>query len=270
MRRRNGPVSKLAEWVLIAPLVLGLSVPSVVAEDEVSHSVVDAIESMNWITEQYPPFQFRDSEDGQVKGICVDILMAIFEKLGVDKTRKDLTILPWARGYQAALNKPGTALFSMTPTEERQKLFKFVGPIVPTQISLVAKKSRKLKIESVADMNRLRIGVIRDDIGDQLLRALGVSGKAIRPKATADAIVRMLYRDRLDAIAYAEDIAGHHARLAGLDPSECESVYVLRETHTCYGFHLSTDKTVLDVLQKALDSLREDGTVDRIRTQYLK
>ena len=37
------------------------------------------IEDMNWITEQYPPFNFKDESDGELKGITVDILMEIFK-----------------------------------------------------------------------------------------------------------------------------------------------------------------------------------------------
>jgi polar amino acid transport system substrate-binding protein len=260
----------LAHCALIFAVVLGLTAPAAIAGDTTTEAAARALEEITWITEQYPPFNFRDPEDGQIKGICVDILLALFDTLGVRKTREDMTILPWARGYQVVLEKPGTAIFSMTDTEERRNLFRLVGPVAPTQVSLLAKKSRKLKVESIADMNGLRIGVIRDDVGDQLIRKLGLSSKAIHTKAAADNIVRMLFRDRLDAIAYADDIARHHTKLAGLDPSELESVYVLMKSHMTYAFHRSTDPAVLKVLQTALDGLRVDGTVDRIRDQYLK
>ena len=232
--------------------------------------VLRAIENTTWITEQYPPFNFRDPKDGEIKGIAVDILIKMFAKLDVNLSKKDLKLQPWARGYQATLKKPGTALFSTTYTEERLKLFKFVGPIVPTRVSLIAKKSRKIKVGSVEDMNGLRIGIIRDDIGDQLIRALGVDEKALTSKASVDNLVQMLYRDRLDAIAYAEDIVRHQTRLSRLDPAECEPIYLLKESRMGYAFHNSTDQAVLDALQKVLDELRDDGTADRIREAYLK
>jgi len=53
------------------------------------------IESMYWMTEQYPPYNYLDEKDGQLKGITVDILMEMFKKVGVKKTRKDLEILPF-------------------------------------------------------------------------------------------------------------------------------------------------------------------------------
>ncbi|MDP6777883.1 MAG: transporter substrate-binding domain-containing protein [Candidatus Latescibacteria bacterium] len=255
---------------LLAGTLLGISLPSSQVQAEAPEDVVKSLEQMAWITEHYPPFNFRDEEDGQVKGICVDILLKIFEKLGVTTARSDLEVYPWARGYRTALNKPRTALFSMTFTEERAKLFKLVGPVVPTQVSLLARKSRGLKVESVIDMKALRIGSIRDDIGDQLIRKLGLSSKAIHTKVAADNIVRMLYRDRLDAIAYADDIARHHSKLAGLDPEELESIYVLMKSHMVYAFHQSTDPKMLEAFKTALDELRNDGTVGRIRDRYLK
>lgn len=237
---------------------------------ETQTHVREAIESIDWITEQYPPFNFRDPEDDQLKGISVDILVEMFKKLNVDKGKQDLRLLPWARGYRAVQEKPGTALFSTTYSEERLKLFKFVGPIVPTRVSLIAKKSRALKVNSVSDMNALEIGVIRDDIGDQLIQDLGVKKSAVLVKASIDNLVKMLYRDRLDAIAYAEDIVRHQSKLAGLDPAECESVYLLKESHMGYAFHKSTDPAILETLQAALEELRKDGTVDRIVGSYLK
>jgi len=65
-----------------------------------------ALEKMDWMTEQYPPFNYIDEKDGQLKGITVDILMEMFKKVGVQKTRKDIPILPWARSYNKVLRSP--------------------------------------------------------------------------------------------------------------------------------------------------------------------
>ena len=227
------------------------------------------IENMEWMTEQYPPYNYRDVQDGQLKGITVDILMEMFKKVGVNISRHDIPILPWARSYTKLLREPGTALFSTTYTVERLQLFKFVGPILPTRVSLLAKKSRGLEVRYVADMNTLRIGVIRKDIGDQLVRALGVNTGVIEASNHAKNMVKKLHIGCLDAIAYAEDVARYQFKLAGIDPDEYEEVYVLQRSYTGYTFHKSTDPRVLEPLQKALDELRVDGTVDTIIAKYL-
>ena len=73
-------------------------------------------------------------------------------------------------------------------------------------------------------MNVLRIGAIRDDIGEQLIRALGIQNQAIQLNDSAYSLARMLERDRLDAIAYAEDIANYQFKLPGVDLSDYETV----------------------------------------------
>lgn len=230
-------------------------------------NAIDQLESMHWITEEYPPFNY--SENGQLKGITVDILMAMFAKTGVGLQRGNLHVLPWARGYEAALHKPGTVLFSTTYTIERLQHFKFVGPIIPTRVSLIAAKDRQLEIAAPEDMHTLQIGTVRDDIGDQLIRALGVGEEALERKHSAFHLVQMLARGRLDAIAYAEDIARHQFIRAKMNPDDYETVYVLQKSHMGYAFHRDTDSRVLEPLRKALDELRADGTVDRIYTSYL-
>jgi polar amino acid transport system substrate-binding protein len=60
---------------------------------------------------------------------------------GAKKSRADIKIWPWARGYETALKEKNTVLFSTTRTEARENLFKWVGPIMPSRIVLVAKKT---------------------------------------------------------------------------------------------------------------------------------
>ena len=43
-----------------------------------------------------------------------------------------------------------------------------------------------------------------------------------------------------------------------------------KESNVGYASHKPTDQKVLDVLQEALDALRADGTVERIRKSYLE
>ena len=250
----------------LAIVVLFLSAALVSAEtlDEAAQ-----IEGMFWMTEQYPPFNYLDEHDGQLKGITVDVLMEVFKKIGVGLTLADLKVLPWARSYNNLLKKPNTALFSMTYTTERLQLFKFVGPIIPTQVSIIAPRSKNIKIRSKEDLEGLKIGVIRDDIGDQLIRDFGAEDGWIERKHSLDGLLHMLHEGRLDVVAYAEDIAMYQLRISRIDPKEYETVYILQRSHMGYAFHKSTDCRVLEPMRKALDELRADGTITRIYGKYI-
>jgi ABC-type amino acid transport substrate-binding protein len=119
-------------------------------------------------------------------------------------------------------------------------------------------------------MNKLRIGVVRDDIGDQLITALGVDDDSIERTNSAVNMIQMLDRNRLDAIAYAEDVAHYQFGIAGLDNDDFETVRVLKRSHMGYSFHRTTDPRILEPIRQALDELRADGTIDRIYRDYIR
>ena len=252
-------------WSLLILLLAAVAARAVPPDE----GAVRELESFYWMTEQYPLFNYLDEADGQLKGITVDILMAMFERAGVQLTRDDLHVMPWQRSYLKVLEEPKTVLFSTTYTMERLADLRFVGPVIPTRVSVIAPKAAGLKVDSVADLNSLRIGVINDDVGDQMLRASGIDESAIQAAPTPSGMVRMLAAGRLDAIAYAEDVARYQFMLARIEPNEYEAVHVLKQSHMGYAFHRDTDPRLLEPLRQALDELRTDGTVDRIYDGYL-
>jgi ABC-type amino acid transport substrate-binding protein len=222
-----------------------------------------------WMTEQYPPYNFK-GDNGQAKGITVDLLLAMIKKAGGTVDRKALRILPWARSYRTLEMDPNTALFSMTYTPEREKLFDFVGPIVSSHVSLIAKKDRHLKIKNVTDINKLKVGVIRDDIGDQLVVKAGVADKHIQRSAKSENMIKKLAAGRVDVIAYDPIVTSYLMKKAGMDPSQYAPVYTLKAGKMGYAFYKGTDPAMLKSLQNALDALKADGTLQKIKNEYLK
>jgi ABC-type amino acid transport substrate-binding protein len=110
-------------------------------ESASANQVAKQLEALHWYSEEYPPYNFAD-ENGVPTGMAVDILIAAFAKIGVSSTRENIDIVPWNRSYKFIQRRPGTALFSMTYTPERQKLMKFVGPSVPSNISIIGLTAR--------------------------------------------------------------------------------------------------------------------------------
>lgn len=227
------------------------------------------IEAMDWYTEEYPPYNFT-GDDGLPTGIAVDILMAAFKKTGVNLKPGDIKIVPWNRSYKFIQKKPGTALFSMTYTPEREKIMKFVGPSIPSAVSIIAPKNSKIVARNVAELSQLKIGVVRDDIGDQLVRKLAVSDDAIKRKNSTKQLFYLLKSGRVDVVAYAVDVFKNAIKKTGEDPAQYEEIFILKKGQLGYAFHNSTVSEVLAPLQKAIDELRADGTIDKIIAAYSK
>ncbi len=218
------------------------------------------------MTEQYPPYNFE--QGGQLKGIAIDIMAEILKRDGSKKTVKDIQLLPWARGYKDVQEKPNTILFAMTRSTEREKMFKWVGPISPTKITLQAKKAKKITIKSAADIKKYKAGAIREDIGHQLLEKNGATNVDL----SADIIsnIKKLDADRIDVWAYEENVARWELKSNGKNLSEYESVYTLLSSDLYFAFNKSTPDATIANIQKIFNEMKKDGTYQKILDKYLK
>ncbi|WP_207060973.1 transporter substrate-binding domain-containing protein [Motiliproteus sp. SC1-56] len=223
---------------------------------------------VRWISEQYPPYNYTDP-DGEARGIAVDVLAEVWRRLEVGLTRGAIEFLPWARGYALLQREPNTALFSTTYTPERQRLFRFVGPYIDTRVVLVAPRRAHLKLTRDEELDSLRIGVVREDIGAQLLRTRGVGSQNLVFSNSSRNLVRLLEYGRVDAIAYSYDVAVWSMLNGGMDPTDYQIVYSLLEGDLGFAFHSETDPRMLEHMQEVLQALIKEGVVEQIRLRYL-
>jgi polar amino acid transport system substrate-binding protein len=229
-----------------------------------------SVDDIVFMTENYPPFNFE--KDGKLQGIATDLMVLILKKLDSKQTLEDFRLLPWARGYRLTLNQKNTCLFATTRTLEREKLFKWVGPITATSIGLIARKERKVKIQSLADLRDYRVGVVRSDIGEQLLVNAGVPLQDLDRVGGTDVTltsITKLNKGRIDVWSYETNVAKWEIKAKGFRVEEYETVYVLKEGELYFAFNKDTPDSVIEKLQAALDSVVADGEYQKILDRYL-
>ena len=227
------------------------------------------IDKVKIFTENYPPYNME--VNGKLKGISVDILEAMLKQMHSKKTRKDIKLKPWATGYKITRKKKNTMLFSTTRTEQREKLFKWVGPIIATEIGVIAPKSKHLKINKVTDLNGYKIGAVINDIGEQLLLAQGVKKNHIQSVSGKNPVVlnfQKMGKGRIDAFAYETNVAMYGAKSYQIDQKDFEVVYILKKGQLYYAFNKNTDDSIIKAYQKALDKIKANGTYDKILKKY--
>ncbi|PTS85620.1 amino acid ABC transporter substrate-binding protein [Pseudomonas sp. HMWF032] len=223
-------------------------------------------ESLDFITEEFPPYNYTES--GIAKGITVDILLEAAAIAGLPIGRRDIRSLPWARGYQMARKGPGVLLFSMARTDERGPQFKWVGPIMPSRIVLLARKDRQLQIKQPAELSAYRIGVIRDDASHQLLNKMGISDNQLQISASAIQLANLLHNSRIDLWAYNETTAYWFIRNLDMHSHDFAPVHVLKESAMYYAFSLDTDAVQLTRLQNGLNALKKQPRYQEILDSY--
>jgi polar amino acid transport system substrate-binding protein len=223
---------------------------------------VDA-EDLIYITEEYRPYNY--TENGQPTGISVDLLKLIWEKIGAKE--QPIQVFPWARGYRLVQAKPNHVLFATSRTKERDRLFKWVGPLYVTRFVLIGLTNTDLRVNKLEDAKTYQIGTIKEDIAEQLLLTAGFDKKKLQGVANMDANIRKLQKGRIDLIAYGEKGFSDLVEAKNLDPKQFRVVFVIEEKGSYYAFHKETPDALIQQFQGALDSLEIEHK--KILTKYL-
>jgi len=219
------------------------------------------------MTEELPPFNY--SENGKVVGISADLLVEICAKAGVSIERSDVKILPWARAYNTVQNKDRSVLFSMARTEQREKLFKWVGPIYQLEIGLIAPKKAGIQIASASDLKKYRIGTVIEGAPEQLLVKQGMELARLDRLSNPENNIKKLAAGRIDMFSFNVPTAKHLMKKQGLNIDDYETVYSLKKAELYFAFNQEVSAKTIEALQDALKSLKENGDYARIVAHYL-
>ena len=218
------------------------------------------------LTENSGENNYRDS-NGQIKGFNTDIVREIMQRRNLDFTIK---IVPWKRGYHEVLHRPNVVLFSMVRTFEREKLFKWVGPLNVTKFSFFKKKGSDITINTLGDAKKVgAIGCIGDDVREKLLKRLGFTN--LSSLFGKDANVRnleMLMLGRIDLWISTDHIVFKSANDTGIDPNEIEATLTVKKAYVYLAFSKDTDDKIVNEWQHTLEAMKKDGTYKKILSQY--
>jgi len=210
----------------------------------------------------YPPFSFVDA-DGKLSGFEVELSEALAQKLGV---KAKIQPTKWD-GILAALESKrlDVVVNQVTISDERKKKYDFSEPYTVSGIqALVLKdKEAKLNIKTAADLSGKKVGVGLGTNYEQWVRA-NVPGADVRTYDDDPTKFADLNNGRTDAILIDRPAALEYAKkapktvAAGEAFSRQESGIALRKG----------EPELLAAVNKALDELRADGTLEKLSKKY--
>jgi len=221
-----------------------------------------------WLTEDYPPYNYHN-KSGKLVGIFPEILGLIYQDLDIEFNLEKIQVVPWARLYFSLERESKYAAFSMTSTPMRAQKFTLIPIPLSSKISILVLSQDKKKLQSIP-RNELNIAVVREDIGQQLLKNLNFPAKQIET-GSASNILKMLFYKRVDAIAYSENVAYFQYNKLGLSNDELVPLYTLDEdASTNYVFHKSTTACVINLFSEAINRLHQQGKLEPIKDKHLR
>jgi polar amino acid transport system substrate-binding protein len=214
------------------------------------------------LTENLPPLNYV--ENGILVGPSVEIVQEIQKRV---YSVESIQVYPWARAYKMALENENVILFGMTYTKDRQDKFKWVGPLASKRDILVARKSSGFRIDNLEDAKKVnRIGTLRDDTREILLKNHGFSN--LESVSDEQLNAKKLAIGRIDLWAYKIPGLKTVCDLVGVDATEFEEVFNLRETKLMIAFSKKTSDAIVQQWKEAFDDISADGTILKIKKKW--
>lgn len=241
----------------LAPLLAGSSAMAAEKNGERAPDLVA-------YTEEWAPYNF--SEGGEIKGISSDLLRAMCAEA---RLQCELNIVPWARAYTVALNTPNTLVYTTARKPFREKLFGWVGPILPRATWVYGRANAERTLRGPKDMPLHRFGVVRGDASVQDLLDAGVPQASLMTDSSNAAALRMLYSGWVDAYIDTEIGLAWTLKMTGIPAGAIVPLFPFNEGgHYYFALNAKSDPELAVKLQRALDALRKNGRFDAIVRSY--
>jgi polar amino acid transport system substrate-binding protein len=214
------------------------------------------------LTENLPNLNYIDN--GKLVGYSVDVVKEIQRRTD---SSDEIKVLPWARAYNMALKDENTVLFSVTLTDERKDLFKWICPLITKRDILIALKDSDLSINNIEDAKRVdRIGTIRGDSKERLLLDLGF--RNLEPVSSEPQNLNKLMLGRIDLWVNKQPGLKATCEQAGIAYGLIKEVLHLRERDLCIAFSKGTLDSVVAAWQTAFEDMNKDGTIERMQSKW--
>ncbi|MDL2405098.1 transporter substrate-binding domain-containing protein [Rhizobium calliandrae] len=234
---------------LLLPVFLGLFSLSL-------FSIAKA-ETVNFTTEEYPPFNYRDGKTPV--GATVEQVEKIMSYIGVDYS---IDVMPWVRAYKQAETTPMTCVFATAHNAARDKLFKWVQPLLVDRNLLIKHAGSRVTATTLDEARNFIVGTWRDDYSETTLRQANFT--RIDIGSDFRATLKKLMSDRIDLMPISETYFDKLQK----DRNAVQAVAVLSEQPMGIACQKDFPDDLLKKMQAALDRLIADGTQKQIFLKY--
>jgi polar amino acid transport system substrate-binding protein len=222
--------------------------------------------ALQMLTEDYPPYSYMENKT--LVGISTEIVVEMGRRANVPMT---FTIMPWPQAYDQTQMKVGTCLFSTARLENRERIFKWVGPLASNEWGLFAKTAFKDPIARLEDARPYRIGGVTNDAKVIWLRENALTNIVTVNEDKLIPGMLTLDRKKLDAVDLW--VTGIHAEkfiVAKSKVKDVKLVLKIKEEPLWLACHPSLPDATIKALSNALAAMHKDGTQKKILEAYDK
>jgi len=216
------------------------------------------------LTEENPPLNY--TENGKLTGMATEVVAEMAKRAGITAKTE---VLQWKAAYQRAQGDRDTCVYATARLENRERIFTWVGPVAVSRWALFAKEGFTPHIGSLADTRPFRIGGVTYDAKTEYLKQNGVTNivevaddKLNPGKLTLDRKAP----GRIDLWITNASRAKVVAAQAGV--KDIKPVFAVRDDDSYLACSPRTAAATIKALSSALESMKKDGTYQKIIGRY--
>lgn len=211
-----------------------------------------AAQDLTIYTEPLAPVHFE--QEGHIIGIATDIVKEIVRLAGYTA---HFEIYPWNRAYYLVQKNPESFIYTLNRTRKREKLFKWIGPILHKKTYLYKLRERNdIQLNNFDDAKKYTTAVLLGHSLTLRLKDLGFQeGNQIIVTSNKTIQTKVFLEKRCDLITGNEYTIYRAMQAAGLTMEAVEPALLLGSSSYYLGANLHTPDTVIIQLQKASQSL---------------
>jgi polar amino acid transport system substrate-binding protein len=219
--------------------------------------------SLQLVTENYPPITFI--KDGKVTGFATEVVQEILKRLNQPDNIK---MMAWDDAYNLALAEKNVVLFSTTRTEQRESLFKWVGPIGSYHDVLYAKGGAGIVINNLEDAKKVgKIGVVDGWFSSEFLTGLGFQNLE-STKMPADN-AKKLVEGTLDLATFTDLTGPEILKEAGYSMDQIVPAYIIKTYEYYIAFSKDTSDQIVNDWRRSFDDMNRDGTFAQLSKKWI-
>lgn len=241
------------KYIITGVLLVFLATPTLCAEQ------------FTILTGNYPPYQYE--KEGEIKGVSAAIVRAILKRVNHPD---HIELRSWNAAYNLIQMRPGHVLFSMTHLPEREKLFKWVGPLTINPHYFFKKKDSPVQIQNFEDaQNVSSIGVSKNSADHIFLASQGFHNLKVSGSSLGH--YKILALNRVD-LAPANSISlPFTAKFLEFDPTDFKNTGVkLFDSHYYIAFSKDTPDEIIARWQQALDEIKDSALYEKLYNEALQ
>lgn len=202
-------------------------------------------------TEELPPYNFSTDGGQTASGISSEVVHEILRRAEIPAS---INFYPWARAYNMALHDKDTCVYSTVRMASREKIFKWVGPILTVHWILYARSDSTISAQRLDDVKPYTIGhYINDAKGDYLLDLGGFKLDAAR---TEELTFKKLEGRRIDLAAATSFTGPMYAEKLGI---KIKPVITFQEVQMYIACNPSIPDSEIEKMNAVLKAMRTNN-----------